>query len=72
MKREKFDSVVFTLLVILLPITSSFAQESQEHQKTQENLETDEAALAKATQNANLEKPKELFFANAQKKKNYE
>ena len=51
MKREKFDLIIITVLVIIIPVISGFAQESQEHEKTQEEWESEEAALAKATQN---------------------
>ena len=51
MKNQKLLSVSLTALAILFFITSGFAQESQEHEKTQEEWEAEEAALAKATQN---------------------
>ena len=51
MKNQKLLSISLTFLTILFFATSSFSQESQEHKKTQEEWEAEEAALAKATQN---------------------
>ena len=51
MKKEKFTSIVITVLTILIFTTTGFAQEPKGHEKTQEEWEAEEAALAKATQN---------------------
>ena len=51
MKNQKLLSISLTVLTSLFLITSVFAQESPEHEKTQEEWEAEEAALAKATQN---------------------
>ena len=48
MKRQKLFSISLTVLTILFFTTTGFAQE---HEKTQEEWEAEEAALAKATQN---------------------
>lgn len=51
MKNQKLLSINLTALTILFFTTSGFAQESSDHEKTQEEWEAEEAALAKATQN---------------------
>jgi hypothetical protein len=51
MKRVNFISLCLTTIAILFFTIVSIAQELQDHEKTKEEWEAEEAALAKATQN---------------------